>query len=234
MSVNKTIDRKIANQEALEIAHALSGEKCSKSKCPLQNKYTISAMNTNKRPLTPKELMKIRKQQRADDELDRLKKLTVKTYNESRRRCTDIKKRIEHSSSTSVDDNMNKHNIDLNIIEATNEEGDSLDVYKLPSQSLHDVMENTNELEHEHVVYTHCFGDDIDETQLQVGKYTHCFGEDNSSSEDDGGNDAVYDDVFEGHKVNGKNLQHYTLQILYWQHYFVHIVFIYESFHPHI
>lgn len=194
MSGDKTIDRKLANQEALEIANALSGEKCSKSKCGPQNKYTLSAMNTKKRPLTPKELMKIRKQQRADEEMERLKKLTVKTYNESRRRCTDIKKRIEHSST----DGMNpKHDVHLEIIEATKEDEEvDLDVFK-PSEPA-GVMENTKEAVH---IYTHCFGDDVDETHKDFKKYTHCFGE-GSSSEDEINGDA--DDVFEGGESSGK------------------------------
>ena len=149
-------------------------------------------MNNNQRPLTPKELMKIRKQQRADEELEKLKKLTVKTYAESRRECTDIKNRLEHASvedekeenrhNSQNEENQNdeKHDIEMNIIEATENErrktlpfkrDNSLEVFELP---VDDVFEDGGD-ERMKVdrarVYTHCFGEDEDETQHHVRKY---------------------------------------------------------------
>ena len=191
----------------MEIASALSEGKCCKA-----NKFPSSSnnrLNVHKhgRPLTPKELMKIRKQQRADEEMERLKKLTVKTYNESRRECTDIKNRFEHSSADDFDGNDKRindannysvgegDNIRIDIIEATkkkDEEDSYFDVYGLPTDdnvflnNQQPLIPKDNAAVDRVRVYTHCFGEDEDETLCQARKYTHCFGgEDTASSEEE-------------------------------------------------
>ena len=201
LSAGRTIDRKIAQREAMEIASALSEGKFSKAnRCsPGTNNNKLNVQNS-RRPLTPKEQMKIRKQQQADKEMEQLKKLTVKTYNQNRRECSDIKKRLEHSSAEDFDHNnlktnnvvVQSDNIRIGIIEATNDGGEcSLDVYSLPADD--NVFENNlpstptsiTDLERARA-YTHCFGDDEDETVCQGRKYTHCFGgEDTGSSGDE-------------------------------------------------
>eukprot|EP00111_Clytia_hemisphaerica_P019457 TCONS_00057400-protein len=209
LSGNRTIDRKIAKREAMEIADALSsGEKCSKSNVKRRGDRLLPGLNNNQRPLTPKELMKIRKQQRADEELEKLKKLTVKTYAESRRECTDIKNRLEHASvEDEKDENIHSSprennrdddklcNIEMNIIEATEDErrrnlpfkrDDSLEVCELPADDVFECGGGDERVKEDRAhIYTHCFGEEEEETQHHMRKYTHCFGASSSEDEQD-------------------------------------------------
>ena len=204
LSADRTFDRRIAQQEAMEIASVLSEGKCSKAnKFPPSNNARLNPQKHG-RPLTPKERMKIRKQQRADQEMERLKKLTVKTYNENRRECTDIKKRFEHSSADDFDDhdkNINgannygakeSQNIRIDIIDATKDEQEEsyLDVYDLPADdNVFNQQQPLTPKESAEVdcvrAYTHCFGEDEDETLCHVRKYTHCFGGEDTTSDDE-------------------------------------------------
>lgn len=202
LSAERTVDRTALNREAMEIADALAGGKYSKANQRPPPSFSNNNSNNqlkilnSRRPLTPKEKMKIRKQQRADQEIELLKKVTVQTYTENRRDCTDIKKRFEHTSADDteqqqqcdIDENGVKRNtgevyhhetpspIQIGIIEATATTTASLDSFRLPRESSLDVYELPED--------DNVFGNDNDdgggarEDSERVRAYTHCFGED--------------------------------------------------------
>lgn len=157
------------------------------------------------RPLTPKEQLKLRKQKKADEEAERLKKEIVSTYTESRRKYSRLKDRqsrvaIPFLSNENNDDKSEKE-------ELQNEAEESVDLHKANNimifrndKYLADVesdrslsVVHLNE-ETENKVgnirkYTHCFGEDdtklpedIEKAKLKeeeyVRHYTHCFGDD--------------------------------------------------------
>ena len=172
----------------MEIAQALSDQNMKKKKSNL----AVPPETKNKRPLTPKEQMKLRKQQKADEEAERLKKITVSAYNEGRRKCTDIKEKQTREHSF-IDDNDSKHKLKNNspevvdtkikITEATVEE-DFLDVFELTNE---DPLSSPVEGNIPKKCYTNCFGEDDDEeeTLKEARQYTHCFGMDDSEEEEE-------------------------------------------------
>lgn len=228
--MNKTIDGKLAKKEANEIARVMNepqklhnyrnnnnnhGSGSFNNQSTSRNKNVTSAVKniSNSRPLTPKEQMKLRKRQKADEEAERLKKITVCAYNESRRQCSDIKERQTKKRSFVSDDVYNNGDDNDDVFkDDEHQDNDRVSDGFYDNKNIgRDVDKNTEVLlktEHLDVCisnydgddeirdfpqgsgdairrYTHCFGEGDDETQANVRKYTHCFGIDSSDESDD-------------------------------------------------
>ena len=171
MSNNVTLDRTRARREAQEIAKVFSHKK---------KKRQSSACE---RPLTPGEKLKLRKRKKADQEVEKLKKITVSSYAENRRKCSKLKER------------QTKVSVALSLIPGKDESFDNENNVDDDLLTLVDLnIAQLNNLRD----YTHCFGEEEDsdeDVKKNICKYTNCFGED--EDEEDGDNKDEDEDVFE-------------------------------------
>jgi len=177
-------------RESREIAEALNNNKLKKK--------------SSARPMTPKEQLKLRKQQKADNNAEVLKKVTASAYNEGRRKFSKFKEeqskvRVSFTPTSDNDSNLPNSNIEFdddafhsenidNPVSAYNENNvfkNNIVFKKSITEEDEDVFNDGNSLS---VVNLSQFSEHVipPEVLNKQRSYTHCFGEDISDDDVDG------------------------------------------------
>jgi len=177
-------------RESREIAEALNNNKLKKK--------------SSARPMTPKEQLKLRKQQKADNNAEILKKVTASAYNEGRRKFSKFKEeqskvRVSFTPTSDNDSNVPNSNIEFdddafysenidNPVSAYNENNvfkSNIVFKKSITEEDEDVFNDENSLS---VVNLSQFSEHVipPEVLNKQRSYTHCFGEDISDDDVDG------------------------------------------------